>query len=59
MALSHGRLRPGKGMRSGMVALFLANFCLLGVIMLQFPTYLTTPRVREFLSFDTTRMILL
>ena len=59
MAMSYGHLRPGKGMVSGMTALFLANFCLLGVLMLQFPTYLTTPKVREYVSFDMMRTILL
>ena len=59
MAMSHGEMRRGKGMVSGMIALFLANFCLLGVIALQFPAYLTTPKVREFVSFDTMRLVLL
>jgi len=59
LARSHGPLRLGKGMVSGMLALVLANFCLLAVLMFQFPTYLSTPKVREFLSFDTMRMVLL
>jgi len=59
MAVSHGPLRPGKGMVSGMLALFLANFCLFGVVMLLFPSYLTTPKVREYVSFDMMRIILI
>ncbi|MFC5472795.1 sterol desaturase family protein [Paraherbaspirillum soli] len=59
LAMSHGPLRAGKGMVSGMIALFLANFCLLGVLMFQFPNYLTTPKVREFVSFDAMRVALL
>ena len=59
LARSHGPLRLGKGMVSGMLALVLANFCLLAVLMFQFPTYLSTPKVREFLSFDTMRTVLL
>lgn len=59
LALSHGPLRPGKGMISGTLALVLANFCLLAVLMFQFPAYLSTPKVREYLSFDVMRMLLL
>lgn len=59
LAFAHGPLRPGKGMVSGTLALVLANFCLLAVLMFQFPTYLSTPKVREYLSFDAMRMVLL
>ena len=59
LALSHGHMRPGKGMISGVIALLLANFSLLGVLMLQFPEVLTTPKVREFLSFDGMRYTLM
>jgi sterol desaturase/sphingolipid hydroxylase (fatty acid hydroxylase superfamily) len=58
LAQSHGHVRTGKGMVSGLVALFLANFSLLGVLVFQFPTYLTTPKVREFVSLDQFRMVL-
>ena len=44
---SHGHVHVGKGMISGLIALFLANFSMLGVLIFQFPTYLTTPKVRE------------
>ena len=59
LAMSHGPLHSGKGMVSGMLALLLANFCLLGVLMFQFPTYLSTPKVRDFLSFDVIRLIII
>jgi len=59
LALSHGPLRRGKGMVSGMVALVLANFSMLAVLMFQFPAFLSTPKVREVLSFDTMRGVLL
>jgi sterol desaturase/sphingolipid hydroxylase (fatty acid hydroxylase superfamily) len=59
LARSHGPLRPGKGMVSGMLALALANFSMLTVLMFQFPTFLSTPKVREFLSFDAMRSVLL
>jgi hypothetical protein len=59
LALSHGPLRRGKGMVSGMIALVLANFSMLAVLMLQFPAFLSTPKVREVLSFDAMRGVLL
>ena len=59
LARSHGPLRPGKGMVSGMLALVLANFSMLAVLMFQFPVFLSTPKVREYLSFDAMRTVLL
>ena len=59
LALSHGPLHAGKGMVSGMLALVLANVSLLGVLVFQFPVWLSTPKVREHLSFDTLRIGLL
>ena len=59
LAQSHGHVRRGKGMISGLIALFLANFSMLGVLILQFPTYLTTPKVREFVSLEQLRGVLL
>nr|WP_286185403.1 sterol desaturase family protein [Acidovorax cavernicola] len=46
-------------MISGLIALVLADFSLLAVLMFQFPDYLTTPKVREYLSFDAMRFVLL
>ena len=59
LALSHGHVHVGKGMVSGLIALFLANFSMLGVLIFQFPTYLTTPKVREFVSLGQLRVVLL
>ena len=39
---SHGALRTGKGLVSGVIALTLAILCLLGVLAFHFPEYLTT-----------------
>jgi sterol desaturase/sphingolipid hydroxylase (fatty acid hydroxylase superfamily) len=47
---SHGELRTGKGLVSGIVALSLAILCLLGVLAFHFPEYLTTPQPRQ--SYD-------
>ena len=58
LAQSHGHVRPGKGMISGLIALFLANFSLLGVLIFQFPSYLTTPKVRDFIGLDQFRLVL-
>jgi len=40
---SHGELRAGKGLVSGVVALSLAVLCFLGVLVFHFPEYLSTP----------------
>ena len=40
---SHGALRTGKGLVSGVIALTLAILCLLGVLAFHFPQYLTRP----------------
>ena len=44
---SHGALRPGKGMVSGVIALSLAILCFLGVLAFHWPEYLTTPQLRR------------
>jgi len=43
LAESHGELRRGKGLISGVIALSLAVLCFLGVLAFHFPEYLTTP----------------
>ena len=55
---SHGELRPGKGMVSGVIALVLAVLCFLGVLAFHFPEYLTTPQLRKSYSVDTMRQLL-
>ena len=47
LAESHGALKPGKGMISGVIALSLAVLCFLGVLAFHFPEYLTTPQDRK------------
>ncbi len=51
---SHGALKPGKGMVSGVIALTLAILCFLGVLAFHFPEYLTTPQLRK--SYDVAVM---
>jgi sterol desaturase/sphingolipid hydroxylase (fatty acid hydroxylase superfamily) len=51
---SHGALRPGKGLVSGVIALSLAILCFLGVLAFHFPEYLTTPQLRK--SYDVALM---
>jgi sterol desaturase/sphingolipid hydroxylase (fatty acid hydroxylase superfamily) len=43
---SHGELRTGSGLATGVVATMLATLCLLGVLAFRFPEYLTTPQLR-------------
>jgi sterol desaturase/sphingolipid hydroxylase (fatty acid hydroxylase superfamily) len=56
---SHGALRPGHGMVSGVIALSLAILCFLGVIAFHFPEYLTTPELRKSYNVDIIRKIML
>ena len=51
---SHGEIRAGRGLASGVVALTLAVLCLLGVLAFHFPEYLTTPQLRQ--SYDVALM---
>ncbi len=53
-----GRIRPGTGMISGVIALFLAILAVLGVLAFHFPAYLTTPELRSFYSVDAMRALL-
>ena len=56
---SHGALRPGRGMVTGVVALILAVLCFLGVLAFHFPEYLTTPQLRKSYDVETMRKVLL
>jgi hypothetical protein len=47
---SHGEIRPGRGLASGVVALTLAVLCFLGALAFHFPEYLTTPQLRKSLE---------
>jgi len=51
---SHGEIRTGRGLASGVVALGLAVLCFLGVLVFHFPEYLSTPELRK--SYDVAVM---
>jgi sterol desaturase/sphingolipid hydroxylase (fatty acid hydroxylase superfamily) len=55
---SHGELRRGKGLVSGVIALSLAILCFLGVLAFHFPEYLTTPQLRKSYNVDVLRQLL-
>ncbi|WKB53973.1 sterol desaturase family protein [Eleftheria terrae] len=55
---SHGHLRRGTGMVSGVVALTLALLCFLGVLAFHFPQYLTTPQLRKSYDVQTLRSVM-
>lgn len=56
---SHGELRVGHGMVTGVIALVLAVLCFLGVLAFHFPEYLTTPQLRKNYDVDLMRKVLL
>ena len=58
LTTSHGALRPGKGMVTGVIALGLAILCFLGVLAFHFPQYLTTPELRKAYNVDAMRQLL-
>ena len=51
---SHGPLKRGHGLVSGVIALSLGILCFLGVLAFHFPEYLTTPQLRK--SYDVALM---
>lgn len=55
---SHGALRPGKGLVSGVIALSLAILCFLGVLAFHFPEYLTTPQLRKSYDVEVLRQVM-
>jgi hypothetical protein len=55
---SHGALRSGSGLLTGVIALVLAVLSVLSVLAFHFPEYLTTPEVRRRLDIDVLRRIL-
>jgi sterol desaturase/sphingolipid hydroxylase (fatty acid hydroxylase superfamily) len=59
LAESHGELRPGHGMVSGVIALALAILCFLGVLAFHFPEYLTTPQLRKNYNVEVLRQLML
>ncbi|MDP1953915.1 MAG: sterol desaturase family protein [Polaromonas sp.] len=55
---SHGALRRGRGLISGVIALSLGILCFLGVLAFHFPEYLTTPQLRQSYNVDIIRMLM-
>ena len=53
-----GRIHPGTGMITGVIALFLAILSVLGVLAFHFPAYLTTPELRTFYTVEAMRALL-
>ena len=58
LAESHGELRRGKGLISGVIALSLAILCFLGVLAFHFPEYLTTPQLRQSYNVELIRQLM-
>ena len=58
LTASHGELKPGRGLASGIVALVLGIACLLGVLAFHFPQYLTTPELRRSYDVELMRQLL-
>ena len=58
LSASHGELRSGKGMVSGVIALILAVLVFLGVLVFHFPEYLSTPQLRKQYNVDLMRQLL-
>ena len=58
LSASHGELRSGKGMVSGVIALVLAVLVFLGVLVFHFPEYLSTPQLRKQYNVDLMRQLL-
>ncbi len=58
LAASHGELRPGSGMISGVIALSLAILCFLAVLAFHFPAHLTTPELRKAYDVELLRNVM-
>lgn len=55
---SHGTIRRGTGVASGVIALSMAILCFLGVLAFHFPEYLTTPELRRSYNVEVLRQLL-
>jgi sterol desaturase/sphingolipid hydroxylase (fatty acid hydroxylase superfamily) len=55
---SHGTMKRGHGLVSGVIALTLACLCFLGVLAFHFPQYLTTPELRKAYNVDVIRQVM-
>jgi hypothetical protein len=56
---SHGELKRGHGLITGIIALSLGILCFLGVLAFHFPEYLTTPQLRKSYNVEVIRIIML
>lgn len=56
---SHGELRRGHGLVSGVIALSLAVLCFLALLAFYFPAYLTTPELRKQYDVELMRQVML
>ncbi|NRF70447.1 sterol desaturase family protein [Aquincola sp. S2] len=56
---SHGEIRAGRGMVTGVIALMLAVLCFLGVLAFHFPQYLTTPELRKSYDVEWMRRLMM
>ncbi|MFM2449348.1 MAG: hypothetical protein RIS44_1798 [Pseudomonadota bacterium] len=55
---SHGSLKAGHGLVSGVIALSLSILCFLGVLAFHFPEYLTTPQLRQSYDVELIRRLM-
>jgi sterol desaturase/sphingolipid hydroxylase (fatty acid hydroxylase superfamily) len=55
---SHGSLKVGHGLVSGVIALSLSILCFLGVLAFHFPEYLTTPQLRQSYDVELIRRLM-
>jgi sterol desaturase/sphingolipid hydroxylase (fatty acid hydroxylase superfamily) len=55
---SHGELRHGHGLVSGVIALSLAVLCFLALLAFYFPAYLTTPELRRQYDVELMRELM-
>jgi sterol desaturase/sphingolipid hydroxylase (fatty acid hydroxylase superfamily) len=55
---SHGELKRGKGMITGVIALGLAILCFLAVLAFHFPAHLTTPELRAAYDVEVLRKVM-
>ncbi|MDQ3037723.1 MAG: sterol desaturase family protein [Myxococcota bacterium] len=58
LARSHGELKTGSGLATGVLALVLATLSVLAVIGFHFPAYLSTPELRHVYDVTTLRYLL-
>ncbi|MGE0791838.1 MAG: sterol desaturase family protein [Sandaracinaceae bacterium] len=58
LVASHGELKAGSGLLSGVVSVSLSGLALLGVIGFHFPAYTSTPELRQHYDVTTLRYVM-